>query len=275
MSKHEYYEDALFNLLMEEVSNEMGEEFLAEADELNELEEFDDEDRLRSLGTDTINRELNKEKRRERKVVALRTFRIASVAALLFLVIGIASYISIPQFRDYVREVLIGSPLPTETVSDYTGQIVAGNDPSKNFENYVEVSRSYDYTDTGIVETITYENPDTGDSFTVKSFTKYPEHSTDYSSTSGDGRILITPPPTPTPYSSGSYNYGGYNYGSYSNGGYSNGGYTYNGGMGYGRYSGYDPTTGAISIYPNIGPSMPNPLGINTSPGPQKIGLYP
>lgn len=202
MSKHEYYEDALFNLLMEEVSDTMGEELLEESKALNESEEADPPDSLLKAGYDTIDRELRNTKRRQRKVIAIKSFRAVSIAALLALVIGVASYISFPQVRSHVQSFLLGGSVSGSSEAPGSNAVSSG-DSGRSFEDYEEVDRSYEYTENGIVETITYEDPETGDTFSVKVFTRYRERSDDEPEVQtqerdSKGRILITPP-TPTP----------------------------------------------------------------------------
>lgn len=202
MSKHEYYEDALFNLLMEEVSDTMGEELLEENKALNESEEADPPDSLLKAGYDTIDRELRSTKRRQRKVIAIKSFRAVSIAALLALVIGVASYISFPQVRNHVQAFLLGGSVSGGSEAPSNNAVSSG-DAGRRFEDYEEVDRSYEYTENGIVETITYEDPETGDTFSVKVFTKYRDRSDDESDVQtqqrdSKGRLLITPP-TPTP----------------------------------------------------------------------------
>lgn len=214
MSKHEYYEDALFNLLMEEVSDTMGEELLEESKSLNESEEADPPDSLLNSGYDTIDRELRNTKRRQRKVIAIKSFRAVSIAALLVLVIGVASYISFPQVRSHVQSFLLGD---SDTGgSEAPGNAVSSGNAGRRFEDYKEVGRSYEYTENGIVETITYEDPETGDSFSVKVFTRYRDRSSDEESEAqsqerdSKGRLLITPP-TPSPEEDDYFTYDPYN----------------------------------------------------------------
>ena len=258
MTKHDNYEDALFTLLMDEICSEQGQEFMAECRELNELEEFENEEERHRRGRETIKRELGKLHRQKSARVLIKSLRGLSVAAMLVIVLGAAAYLSIPQFRDGVKAFLDIEPAPTDGTIESSGNPAAGKDGA-TYENYVETDHTYEYTDDGIIETITYENPETGDSFSVKIFTEYPTPTC----------IIIDPPlitPPANPNDSSSYNYSG-----------NPAGTTYNGGMGYGRYSGYNPSTGAIvwdynSYYSSPGPTSALPNGTVSNPQPMIAG---
>lgn len=260
MTKHDNYDDALFTLLMDEICSEQGQEFMVECRELNELEEFENEEERLRRGRETINRELGKLRRQRSARTLMKSLRGLSIAAMLVIVLGAAAYLSIPQFRDNVKDILDIEPVPTEGTIESSGNPAAGKDGT-TYENYIETEHTYDYTEDGIIETITYENPETGDSFSVKIFTEYPTPT--YAIVD---RPLITPPTYPNGGSG--HNYSG-TYGSTT--------YTYNGGMGYGRYSGYDPSTGAISIWglntnPAPGPTSALPNGTVSNPKPMIAG---
>ena len=257
MTKQDNYEDALFALLMEEVCAEQGQELLAECRELNELEEFDGEEERHRRGKETINRELGKLRRQKTARAFAKSFRALSVAAVLAIILSAAAYLSIPQFRDSVKG-YFAEPVPTESIVESTSKPMAPGDI--DYENYVEKEHSYEYTAEGIIETIVYENPETGDCFTVKVFTEY---STD--------PIYTLPTPffdIPT-MTEGNYIHGGYG-----------SGYTYNGGMGHENYSGYDPNTGVIIWDYSSVISPTNPYGSYPQPGPTSAlpnpyGNYP
>ncbi|MDO4816588.1 MAG: hypothetical protein Q4A83_08345 [Bacillota bacterium] len=260
MTNHDNYEDALFSLLMEDVCSEQGQEFIAECRELNELEEFENEEERLRRGRETISHELGKLRRQKSARVLMKSLRGLSIAAMLVIVLGAAAYLVIPQFRSSVNDYLIGdSPLPLGDIEGSGSTAVANN--GGTYENYIEAEHTYDYTDDGIIETITYENPETGDSFSVKIFTEYPAPTS-----------TVIEPPVITPPT-----YSGSSYGSNYSGTYNTPSYTYNGGMGYGRYSGYNPSTGAISIYPGNtnpapGPTSALPNGTVSNPKPMIAG---
>ncbi len=256
MTKHDNYEDALFALLMEEIVAEQGQEFMNECRELNELEEFENEEERHRRGRETIKRELGRISRQNATRVLLKSLRAVSIAAMLAVMIGAAAYLSIPQFKEDVKAIFAEEPAPTESTVKDTGVPKAFIDGIE-YENYVEKEHSYDYTADGIIETIVYENPDTGDSFTVKIFTEY------------STVIVPTPSFSMPPITEGNYIHGGYS-----------SGYTYNGGMGYGKYSGYDPNTGAIIWDYSSVISPTNPYGSTSRPGPTSAlpnvyGNYP
>lgn len=203
MSKHENYEDALFTLLMDEICSDEGSELLEECCLLNELEEFENESERLKLGKETISRELSRIHRQKSAAAALKSLRLLSVAAMITLVLGMGAYFAVPQFHDYVRDFFIDESVTK--VEQSPGDYASGSNVDITApEDYKEVSRSYEYADGGIVEIITYEDPETGKTFTVKVFSSLPAsepvHEDNSEEAGSTERVRITPPVEPTPF---------------------------------------------------------------------------
>ena len=209
MNKHDNYEDALFNLLMDEISLDQGDGYLSECDKLNALEDFENEEELMKLGEKTISRELGRIQRQKVFAFTRKSLRTLSVAAVITLILCAAAYLTIPKFQSFVNNNLNEFIQPTEVTGKVDSDFaIAGTGSTTPPENYVEQNRSYDYTEDGIIETVTYKDPESSKTYTVKTFREYPQESEEpwpYDS-------IVIPPPTPyrLPYNNDSSYYGNY-----------------------------------------------------------------
>lgn len=187
MSKPEIFDDSFFAALMDELCEDQGQELAEECARLNELDEFENEELRLKRGEETIDRELQRLLRQKRRSAALKSARLLSIAALAVLVVGLASYMAIPQFRSRVQAALDIEPQTTSGIVIVNGGNAAtGGVEIRPPEEYEEISHTYDYTEDGIVETITYRHPETGDEYVVSVLNKYPTLNYD--------SVVITPP---------------------------------------------------------------------------------
>lgn len=220
---------------MDEISLDQGDEYLSENENLNSLEDFENENRLIKLGEETISRELGRIQRQKAFNFMLNSLRTFSVAAVIALIICAAAYLTIPKFHDFVRDNLVETPQPTEVTGKANSEFaISGIGSTTPPENYVEESHSYEYVENGIIEIVTYKDPETGKTYTVKQFKEYPQESAEDDSWPYDSIVI----PRPTLYN---YNFN-------------------NNSSSYGNYTQPESTPSlatSIEIFPNINPMTP------------------